>query len=248
MELAGTKKNKTRKRKRYLKNKQRRVRRKLEVKGTGRRKFSHNISTNMTSEESQSYSIGAHTFWENYKVAQDWQQRHSVAWWKSRCYALEHENDILRQKVRSQANHIGRRIVSHGTSNKSQSKETINWPETGEEAEKEEEEDNEDENNENFEFHVDKDMLDFLEQSIRHKMELKRLRKTETESPSTDTKDDAPFVTSEARIQAKTKDAQLLYGSASPRIMAMEAALQATIDRHRDRASPHYWPNIPLKP
>lgn len=91
-------------------------------------------------------------------------------------------------------------------------------------------------------------MLKFLEQSIRHKMELKRARESEMEASSDAAAADMPFVTSEARIQAKTEDARLLYGDASPRIMAMEAALQATMDRHKDRAKPHYWPNIPLKP
>ena len=84
---------------------------------------------------------------------------------------------------------------------------------------------------------------------MRHKMELKRTRDDETKAAAAlDAESNGPFVFGEARMLAKTEDARLLYGDSSPRIMAMEAALQATVDRHKDRTKPPFWPNVPLKP
>lgn len=77
MEFVAAKKSKTRKRKRNTKNK-RRVARKLEVKAAARRKIFHHNTSAMRSEP-RSHTMEAKAFWENYKVAQDWQQRYETS-------------------------------------------------------------------------------------------------------------------------------------------------------------------------
>lgn len=235
MDSATEKKLKNRKKKRNSKSK-RRLKRKLAARGATNRRtiFSNNIPP--MRDEPQSHTMDARSFWENYKVAQEWQQRHSVAWWKSRCRALEYENHALRQKVRNE----GSKQASPPRLFKSENNVT-------EDVDESKYEEDASDNDENFEFEVDKHMLNFLEQSVRHKMELKQIRESETEESPADPISELPFVTVAARERAKMEDARLLYGDASPGIMAMEAALQATVDRHKDRAKPYYWPNIPLK-
>lgn len=108
-----------------------------------------------------------------------------------------------------------------------------------------------------LEFQINEELMSFLEQSARHKMELREKREgIATNSTGMRESDDATGSGGEALIveggaaamRLKSKGAKLLYGEASSRILAMEAALQATVDRHKDKAKPQYWPNIPLKP
>lgn len=165
--------------------------------------------------------------------------RHKIAWLKSRCYALEHENEILRLKVRSQAENFEQWKALHGPVDKSCDQATMNQPQVGKE-------DKEDDDGEKFIFHVDENMLEFLEQSARHKMELKRAKEAEEEAE--DTSENTGFLPSEPVVKSIDEDHKLLYGAASAKIKAMEAALQATTARHKDHARPDYWPNIPLHP
>lgn len=44
----------------------------------------------------------------------------------------------------------------------------------------------------------------------------------------------------------RSKEMQELYGQASPKIQAMETALQLSFDRNNTIHQPKYWPNIPL--
>lgn len=45
------------------------------------------------------------------------------------------------------------------------------------------------------------------------------------------------------RDQAEMKR---LYGNNAPKILALEAAVQLSFDKHCDRKQPKYWPVIPL--
>lgn len=89
-------------------------------------------------------------------------------------------------------------------------------------------------------------MITFLEQSIRHKMELKKERDNEIEEFSKSScgvqYQDTLFKNSERT----EKDAMLLYGSAYPNIIAMEATHLAALDNRKDYKKCFYWPNIPL--
>jgi hypothetical protein len=50
----------------------------------------------MSSDESRD---PAASFWGNYKVAMEWQSKHFVNYWKSRCSALELENQHLYKTI-----------------------------------------------------------------------------------------------------------------------------------------------------
>lgn len=102
---------------------------------------------------------------------------------------------------------------------------------------------------ENLEFHVNEDLMSFLEQSIRHKVELKKKREAESLVKEGEEEDkDVSIQGGAAWMHTRNNSAKLLYGEASPTILAMETALQTSIDRHKDKAKPQYWPIIPLKP
>lgn len=101
---------------------------------------------------------------------------------------------------------------------------------------------------ENFEFHVNEEMMSFLEQSMRHKYELQKLKESEISmKKEKEDEENMNIQGGAAWMQTRNTNAELLYGEASPTILAMETALQTTVDRHKDKAKPQYWPVIPLK-
>uniref|UniRef100_A0A0C9RJ36 GEMIN8_0 protein n=1 Tax=Fopius arisanus TaxID=64838 RepID=A0A0C9RJ36_9HYME len=229
MDLSSQKRARICKRKRLAKNRKRNQR-KVEVRSAKRRKtVSSNVSC-LSTDEINFPTMYAESFWENYKQAQDWQQKHNVAWWKSRCIALEHENRILRSKLRELVQHSNY-SEAHPTPSNSHYNPLNN---SSEEA--------------NLEFHVDEDMLSFLEKSIRHKMELKKNRDAEKlESREINENHNHPGIR-EIQDHEKMENAKELYGTAAAKIIAMETALQMAVDRYRDQTKPQYWPNIPLNP
>ncbi|XP_014219200.1 gem-associated protein 8 [Copidosoma floridanum] len=231
------KRNRKRRRKRRLNSKQ--SHQKFEVKSEKRQKISKNskhYSTYATKEKLKNNTMDANAFWENYSAAHEWQKRHNVTWWKTRCYALEHENRVLKETIRN---------LMQSSNSKSHSVFETNQHEQFHEDNLDEEE--ETCTDENLEFHVNEDMMTFLTQSIRHKIELKTQK--ESELSDQESKDDDQQA--EENIFEKTRKrseiAKLMYGEASTKILAMEAALQATLDRHMEKSKPQYWPNIPLK-
>lgn len=165
--------------------------------------------------------------------------RHSVTWWRSRCLALEHENEILRNKIRSLIGKNNQQTDNKKTFKRQQNtyKKDNNFKDNNKEKESKDDQD--------LEFHVDEDMMNFLEQSLRHKMELKQKR--EQELAAREKESIIPVEGGAAWAHTRSKEAKLLYGDASPTILAMETALQATIERHKDKSKPQYWPNIPLR-
>lgn len=164
--------------------------------------------------------------------------RHNVTWWKTRCYALEYENHVLKTSIKNLMQNQNR---SHNSSGRSQSAKQHNLEDI--------ESDNDDENNEdeNLEFHLDENMMDFLAQSIRHKIELKNKKESEEIAEENKESSEEKAEGGLVWVHKRNEDAKLLYGPASPRILAMETALKTTIERHLDKAKPQYWPNIPLK-
>lgn len=206
--------------------------------------------------------------------------RHNVIWWRTRCQALEHENQLLRDTVR----HLARTRQCHcqrkgqvpnevrnqnEAENKFQNEARIQFEnearnqfqneaqnqfqnrawtgfhtetQSNLEAEAEDEPASDDES---LEFELNDDMMDFLKQSMQHKLELKQKR--EEEASDEEEEEEGPLKGGAVWMQERTENAKLLYGEDSPRILGMETALQTTIDRHKDKARPQYWPNIPLK-
>lgn len=164
--------------------------------------------------------------------------RHSITWWRTRCIALEYENQILKDKLKSLVCQSSQQYTPH-------KRKKSGYKYQNEEEKCEETTFNEEA--ENLEFHIDEEMMSFLEQSMRHKFELKKLKESETCIKKR--KEEEENIQGGATwMHARNSNAKLLYGEASPTILAMETALQTTVDRHRDKAKPQYWPIIPLKP
>ncbi|CAH1403830.1 unnamed protein product [Nezara viridula] len=111
------------------------------------------------------------------------------------------------------------------------------------------------------ELEVTKEMMDFLEQSMKHK-EAMRLMKAEAELVTNETKEveEAPEkekgrddieecqtpqekMIDEKRISEMSK----LYGKSFPMIIGMETALQLTFNKNCDIYKPAFWPCLPLK-
>ncbi|XP_011878487.1 PREDICTED: uncharacterized protein F10E9.5-like [Vollenhovia emeryi] len=186
-------------------------------------------------------TMQADAFWKNYAVAQEWQKRHSITWWRSRCVALEHENKLLRDKVRLLARYRGYRNtqkddchVEDNNDDDGDEDDTTgeNRAELGADS------------NENFEFNVTEDMLSFFETSERHKREMRQKHGSNQLKNS----DEVPFVGAAEKARVRKEEADQLYGAASSEILVMETALQSAVERYEDTANPQYWPNISLKP
>ena len=218
--------------------KRRRNQIKFEVKSAIRQRFISEYSNRFNVREKlYSNTMQASSFWENYTVAQEWQKRHNVTWWRTRCFALEHENQQLRDKLRSLACQNAQQCSWRAQKGQDYMDPDVEEEEDVGDAESVEE-------NENLEFHVNEDMMSFLEQSIRHKIELKKKREAESLA-----KDEEECIQGGAAwMHARNNNAKLLYGESSPTILAMETALQTSVDRHKDKAKPQYWPIVPLKP
>ncbi|XP_076239380.1 uncharacterized protein LOC143182320 [Calliopsis andreniformis] len=241
MEFVTLKRSRNRRRRGHLK-KRRRNQVKLEVNFTKRQRLiSEPINKFNVRGKAVSNIMEASSFWENYSAAQEWQKRHNVTWWRTRCFALEYENQMLREKLRSLACQNTQQSFASTQNNQVYGNQA---------AEEEEDEPGSHEESENLEFHVNEDMMSFLEQSIRHKIELKKKQEAESlgKEGEKEENEDACIQGGAKWMQTRNKNAKLLYGNASPTILAMETALQASVDRHKDKAKPQYWPIIPLKP
>lgn len=124
-------------------------------------------------------------FWENYYNALEWQERHQVAYWRSRSIALEYENNLLHQYVQSLVcndgnsrycrvqNHHSKTFTSRNVQCPKEKKWNINHQQRGTPGRNKQHDEHPDEHE--FEFQITEEMLDFFEQSIRHKMELSKL-------------------------------------------------------------------------
>lgn len=160
--------------------------------------------------------------------------RHNAIWWKTRCYALEHENRLLKDTIRKLVSKGGQHNISELIQNVGEGSSTNKEPSIYS-GSKESDDDS-------FEFQLDEDMMAFLTQSLKHKIELKNKKESENKDR------EANFFNSEPGwYEKRNEEATLLYGVASPKILAMEAAHQASMQRHIDKCKPQYWPNIPLK-
>lgn len=156
---------------------------------------------------------------------------------------MEYENQILRDKLKSLVSRICNQSDQQHASYKRE-KSGYKHQDVIEECE----DTRSNEEAENLEFHVDEEMMSFLEQSMRHKFELRKLKELETRSKKREEEENISIQGGAAWMHARNSNAKLLYGEASPTILAMETALQTTVDRHKDKAKPQYWPIIPLKP
>lgn len=161
--------------------------------------------------------------------------RHNITWWRSRCVALEHENKLLRDKVRFLAQRRGYRDTPQDryqnySDNKARKENYAKL----------------DTSDDNLEFNVTEDMLNFFETSERHKREMRQKRGSGRDVH--ENSEEISFIGATERARMKKEEAKLLYGDAGSKILTMETTLQSMIERHEDTANPQYWPNIPLRP
>ncbi|XP_050738927.1 gem-associated protein 8-like isoform X2 [Eriocheir sinensis] len=103
----------------------------------------------------------------------------------------------------------------------------------------------------NEDMEVTEDFLAFLEQSKKHREEWKNTKSPRNLSFSEEniltSKEVAPYPNPKEHPDViRSREMQELYGQASPKIQAMETALQLSFDRNNTIYQPKYWPNIPL--
>lgn len=158
--------------------------------------------------------------------------RHSITWWRSRCVALEHENKLLRDKVR---------LLAHGSHDTR--KDDYYYAEDIPDKNYAEH----DTDNEDLEFNLTEDVLNFFETSERHKRKMRQKNRS-NKTVDEDNSEGIPFVSAAEKDRMRNEEAKLLYGDLSSQILAIETALQNKIERFEDTTNPQYWPNIPLKP
>lgn len=166
--------------------------------------------------------------------------RHSITWWRSRCLALEYENEVLRNKVRSLAQHRTYPNIIQ---------ENNHYEENNEKHAQEENYTGFNSDIEDVEFNVTEDMLNFFETSERHRRELKQKRKSKNIiHKKEDSVEEIPIIDDTEKVSIRKQEADLLYGDDSSKILAMETALETATNKYKDTMNPQYWPNIPLKP
>ncbi|XP_058796977.1 gem-associated protein 8-like [Phymastichus coffea] len=242
MEFVEFKREKKRRRRRHNFAKKHRDQIKNKVKSFKRKKSAIEInSSKFIMKKKNAIAMEANSFWKNYEAAHEWQKRHNLTWWKTQCFALEHENHLLKETITKLINNQeSQKNISNKHAHNSQNycqNMNINLA------------DNKDKKNadDTFEFQLNEDVMNFLAQSVRHKIELKTKKNTVALSQDKDsfvrkTGSNAVFM-----IHRNNEDMKFLYGQATSRILAMETALQTTIEKHIDISKPRYWPNIPLK-
>jgi len=241
MEFVVTKRHGKCKRKRRLKALKKRQREQIKREVRSARLVLPECNVTDARETLATGTMQADAFWKNYAVAQEWQKRHSITWWRSRCVALEHENELLRDKVRLLARRHDHRDTRkndyHAKNNGGGGGNNTRGKNHAEV----------DTDNEDLEFNVTEDLLNFFETSERHKREMRRKYGSKT-AACEDNLEETPFVGAAESARMRKKEVDLLYGDAGSKILAMETALQSTVERYEDSANPEYWPNIPLKP
>lgn len=146
--------------------------------------------------------------------------------------ALEYENEILRNKIRSLVNQSHFSEANHQKENiKDDQEEAIYGQDIDE-----------------LEFTVTEELLRFFEKSERHRREMKGRHNSDEEMDKEESAEDNVIIGGAASDRIRREEANALYGDASSKILAMEAALQATLDNYKDKVKPQFWPNIPFKP
>ncbi|KAL6438385.1 hypothetical protein ACFW04_004493 [Cataglyphis niger] len=243
MEFVATKRRKKWKKKRYVRRKRLHERIKIEVKSAKRWEvLPEYINAFGARETLETSTMQADTFWKNYAIAQEWQKRHSITWWRSRCLALEYENETLRNKVRFLAQHrtypntVTIQENNHYKKNNNKNAQEDNYTECNSDME-------------DVEFNVTEDMLKFFETSERHRRQLKQKQEPNKIAHKKEYLiEEIPIIDSAESIRTRKEEADLLYGDDSSKILAMETALQDATNKYKDIVNPQYWPNIPLKP
>nr|XP_018897541.1 PREDICTED: gem-associated protein 8-like [Bemisia tabaci]XP_018897542.1 PREDICTED: gem-associated protein 8-like [Bemisia tabaci] len=200
-----------------------------------------------------SCSIGSNSwFWSNYELAQRWQRAHMMSVEKAN-FAVSIFQQSLTQPFQQpflKSNKHKKHTKHFSSQNTLDCGMDINFMSSlsslvnNSDASMEDEiETCRTEDEYRFEFNVDENMRTFLEQSMRHKQEMQRLKDAELEESVDAEMFKAP---KESAMEERKRTMSILYGDAAPKILSMEMALQMTFDRHFDQKQPAFWPNLPL--
>ncbi|CAB3367496.1 Hypothetical predicted protein [Cloeon dipterum] len=224
------------------------------------------ITKNSTME--QLHADPAQSFWDNYKNAMGWQNKHFMNYWKSRCAALEFENQHLYNTIQlltKTGSNLPVNLKTDGDLTHNQLPDDMEAEEDIESGKEKLKESNESmkgetchennqqalEENEDFSFEVNDEMMEFLAISAKHKMELKKKREAEREQEAAEIAQQVPSKAKLPReiMEERKVEMEKLYGADSaPMILGMETAMQLSYQKFVDRYHPKHWPNIPLNP
>ncbi|KAM4560272.1 gem-associated protein 8 [Odontesthes bonariensis] len=104
---------------------------------------------------------------------------------------------------------------------------------------------------------ISEELRQYFAQTERHREELKKQQQMEAEQHESYVPADQDLhrvswrssaaPPSERPGERRVAEMKKLYGKDSPKVLAMEAAMQLTFDRNCDLKRPKYWPVIPLK-
>lgn len=102
---------------------------------------------------------------------------------------------------------------------------------------------------ESFEFEVSEELIKFLEETEKHRQNLKTLKNKSKKENIENSEEVLPqdrFLKSRQQAIQRTKQMKQLFGKSAAKIHGMETAMQLTFDRYCDLKQPKLWPNIPL--
>ncbi|XP_052027058.1 gem-associated protein 8 [Apodemus sylvaticus] len=103
---------------------------------------------------------------------------------------------------------------------------------------------------------ITEELRQYFAQTERHREERRRQQQLDTERLNDYVNADHDLYFNQHRSveppsekpwERRQAEMKRLYGNSAPKILAMEAAVQMSFDKHCDRKQPKYWPVIPLK-
>ncbi|XP_068165457.1 gem-associated protein 8 [Antennarius striatus] len=180
-------------------------------------------------------------YWQHYQQAMAWHRRHRRAYRR----ALEAAyGPGYRQELRPG----GQRRYADLHTRESRSSEEQNGDESSSDGDIECDVSN---------MEISEELRQYFAQTEKHREELKRQQQIEAEQHDSYVPADRDLrgvswrsstaPPSERPGERRSAEMKKLYGDDSPKILAMETAMQLTFDRNCDLKQPKYWPVIPLK-
>ncbi|XP_054263104.1 gem-associated protein 8-like [Macrosteles quadrilineatus] len=194
--------------------------------------------------------------WENYvRGCRDWQDKHKLAYYQSRCTALEFENQMLFDQINQL---IKENIVFAAERGKTPTMEVPEIP--GLKSPKAKASNSRQQGkrsqptsdlglNSDIEFNLTEDVVEFLETSIRHKLTLKKekIEKKNTTADSRAKEGEKKVEASPKKPALKRKEElEQFYGKNSNLIQGLETSLQLSFNRNCDTFKPMLYPAVPL--
>lgn len=170
---------------------------------------------------------------ENFTSAATWQLKQQIAYWKSKASALQYENQLLHEIIRTNYVKDNKQLETN----------------TGDDTDSEDIAETFDESQacDDEEFEVSEEFIEFLMQNAKYKEDAKRERERfkgtqNTEQNLTEEMEAMPTKSTEDSEETLRS----LYGENWQRIAALEASLSSEFISNCDLDKPEYWPNIPF--